>query len=92
MLDCADTTNDSDTLSIHLSKRPDTDLNFSCPTDDFLENKSEKDDPGPTSHQISSNETLTQNLDDETYDQYDEFKIRIGEQYQIDLSDYIRKI
>ncbi|RNA45015.1 REST corepressor 1 [Brachionus plicatilis] len=81
MLDCVDIPNDQTSLA--LTKSQESDLNSNYNPSEHIESEPEQVDPGPNLEQTSSRSSQN-----EYYDQYDDFKIRVGDQYQIDLSDY----
>lgn len=85
MLDCVDIANDQNSLT-H-TKSQESDLSSKYNSKDQIESKQgEQANPEPNLQHPSA---CSQ---DEYYDQYDDFKIRIGDEYQIDLSDYNRMI
>lgn len=86
MLDCTDIPNDTEAIAIpSLSKSQDTQS-----TNQFeFDNKPDQVDPGPNQDDYEPQQPhLVETNQHDYYDQYDEFKIRIGDEYQIDLSDY----
>lgn len=85
MLDCVDIANDQNSLT--LTKSQESDLSSNYNAKEQIETKQEEQvNPAPNFEQPSARPL------DEYYDQYDDFKIRIGDEYQIDLSDYNRRI
>ncbi|CAF0892671.1 unnamed protein product [Brachionus calyciflorus] len=89
MLDFTDIPSDSnEQLNLHFPKLQDTETTIQ--TNEEIETRPEKVDPGPAElNEPESSSTLVENKNESNYDQYDEFKIRVGDDYQIDLSNYI---
>lgn len=84
MLDCVDIPSDQNSLILTKGQEPDLSSNYNSKKQ--IETEPEQVDPGPNLEQSS-----TRSQTHEYYEQYDDFKIRVGDEYQIDLTDYNRK-